>query len=136
MISKHQVAIFHSTVAKLLYVAKRARQDILLTVSFLTMRVKEPDQDDWRKLIRLLGYLKSTEDLYLTLSCNDLNNLTWYIDGSYASHDDMKGQSGAVFLAGDCAVLFKSNKQKINTRSSTESELIAKQTENKHQKLN
>jgi hypothetical protein len=84
----------------------------------------------------LLGYLKSTEDLYLTLSCNDLNNLTWYIDGSYASHDDMKGQSGAVFLAGDCAVLFKSNKQKINTRSSTESELIAKQTENKHQKFN
>jgi hypothetical protein len=136
MISKHQVAIFHSTFAKLLYVAKRARPDILLTVSFLTMRVKEPDQDDWRKLIRLLGYLKSTEDLYLTLSCNDLNNLTWYIDGSYASHDDMKGQSGAVLLAGDFAMLFKSNKQKINTRSSTESELIAKQTENKHQKLN
>lgn len=44
---------------------------------------------------------------------------------SYASHDDMKGHSGAVLLAGNCAVLFKSNKQKVNTRSSTKTELIA-----------
>jgi len=36
----------------------------------------------------------------------------------------MKGQSGAVSIAGKCAVLFRSNNQKINTRSSTESELI------------
>lgn len=44
---------------------------------------------------------------------------------SYASHDDMKGHSRAVLLAGNCAVLFKSNKQKVNTRSSTKTELIA-----------
>jgi hypothetical protein len=37
----------------------------------------------------------------------DLKYLTWYIDGPYALHDDMKGQSGAVLLLGDCAVLFK-----------------------------
>jgi hypothetical protein len=97
----------------------------LLAVSFLTIRVCDPDSDGWRKLIRLLGYLKSTEELLLVLSCNDLRNLTWFIDGSYASHNDMKGQSGAILLAGDCAVLLKSNKQKVNTRSLTESELIA-----------
>jgi hypothetical protein len=73
----------------------------------------------------LLGYLKNTEELLLILSCSNLRNLTWFINGSYASHDDMKGQSGAILLAGDCAVLFKSNKQKVNMRSSTESELIA-----------
>ena len=54
-----------------------------------------------------------------------LKNLSWYIDGSYAAHSDMKRQSGAVLMAEDCAVLFKLNKQKINTRSSTETELIA-----------
>jgi len=117
--------LFHSTVAKLLFVAKRARPDILLTVSFLTTRVKCPDQDDWKKLIRLLGYLKETAGLYLTLSCSNLNNLTWFIDGSYASHEDMRGQSGAILLAGNCAVLFRSNKQKVNTRSSAETELVA-----------
>jgi hypothetical protein len=117
--------LFHSTVAKLLFVAKRARPDILLTVSFLTTRVKCPDQDDWKKLIRLLGYLKETANLYLTLSCSNLNNLPWFIDGSYALHEDMRGQSGAMLLARNCAMLFRSNKQKVNTRSSTETELVA-----------
>jgi hypothetical protein len=124
-LTREKAKLFHSTVAKLLFVAKRARPDILLTVSFLTTRVKCPDQDDWKKLMRLLGYLKGTADLYLTLSCSNLNNLTWYINGSYASHEDMRGQSGAMLLAGDCAVLFRSNKQKVNTRSSTETELVA-----------
>ncbi len=55
----------------------------------------------------------------------NLNYLTWYIDGSYALHEDMRGQSGAMLLAGDCAVLFQSNKQKVNTRSSTKTELVA-----------
>jgi hypothetical protein len=124
-ISKQRASNFHATVAKLLFVAKRARPDILLAVSFLTTRVKSPDSDDWSKMKRILGYLLETMEYYFTLNCSNLSNLTWYIDGSYASHSDMKGQSGAVLVAGDCAVLFKSNKQKVNTRSSTETELIA-----------
>jgi hypothetical protein len=75
---------FHSTVAKLLFVAKRGRPVILLAVSFLTTRVQNPDLDDWKELIRILGYLKETLDLELTISCSSLDSLTWYIDGSYA----------------------------------------------------
>jgi hypothetical protein len=111
--------------ATISHVAKRGRPDILLAISFLTTRVKDPNGDDWRKLIRVLAYLKNTLQLYLTLSCNTLDNLTWYIDGSYAIHADMKGQSGAVLVTGGCVVLSRSNKQKLNTRSSTEAELIA-----------
>ena len=55
----------------------------------------------------------------------NLNDLTWFLDGSYALHDDMRGQGGALLLAGNSAVLFRSNKQKVNTRSSTKTELIA-----------
>lgn len=124
-IVKQKSALFHATVAKLLFVAKQARPDILLAVSFLTTRVKEPDEDDWNKLKRVLGYLSQTLMCYLTLTCESLDKLTWYVDGSYASHSDMRGQSGAVLIAGDCAVLFRSSKQKVNTRSSTETELIA-----------
>jgi len=124
-LSKKRAGTFHATVAKLLFVAKRARPDILLAVSFLTTRVKQPDMDDWNKLIRILSYLKGTMDYCLTITCTDIIKLVWYIDGSYASHADMKGQSGAVLVTGDCTVLFRSNKQKINTQSSTETELIA-----------
>jgi hypothetical protein len=37
----------------------------------------------------------------------------------------MRGQSGTVMVAGDSAVLFRLNKQKVNARNSTETELIA-----------
>jgi hypothetical protein len=124
-LSRQQAGLFHAVVAKLLFVAKRARPDILLAISFLTMRVKNLDQDDWKKLLRVLGYLKGTLDLSFSVSCEKMDKLTWYVDGSYASHMDMRGQSGAVLMTGDCAVLFKSCKQKVNTRSSTEAELIA-----------
>ncbi len=50
-LSKKQAANFHATVARLLFVAKRGRLDILLlAVSFLTTRVREPDLDDWKKM--------------------------------------------------------------------------------------
>jgi hypothetical protein len=124
-LSKRGATIYHSKVAKLLFVAKRARPDILLAVSFLTTRVKSSDMDDWRKLFRVLSYLKGSLDISLTLICDKLDKLSWYIDGSYASHMDMRGQTGAVLTTGECSVLFKSCKQKINTRSSTETELIA-----------
>lgn len=122
---KQKASIFHATVAKLFFIAKRARPDILLVISFLTTRVEEPDEDDWNKLKRVFGYLSQTPNFHLTLSCENLNKLTWYVDGSYTSQPDMRGQSGAVLLAGDCAVLFRSNKQEVNTRSLTETELIA-----------
>jgi hypothetical protein len=92
MIYKHRTALFHATVAKLHIVAKRERLDILLAISFLTTRVKEPDTDDWCKLVRVLGYLKRILNFCLTLTCIDIKDLTWYIDGSYATHKDMKLQ--------------------------------------------
>jgi len=123
-LSQKRARLYHAVVVKLLFVAKRARPDILLAVSFMTTRVKNPDLDDWGKLLRVLSYLQCTLDLSFTLTCERFDKLTWYVDGSYASHKDMRGQSGVVLLTGECSVLFKSCKQKVNTRSSTEMELI------------
>ena len=38
--------IFHSTVAKLIYISTRTRQDLLTTISLLSKRVLHPTQDD------------------------------------------------------------------------------------------
>jgi hypothetical protein len=48
---------------------------------------------------------------------------TW-VDASYAVHGDMKSHTGGVISFGRGAVLSKSSKQKLNTRSSTEAELV------------
>ena len=39
---------YHHLVAKLLYLAKRSRPDILLAVLFLCTRVQSPDIDNWK----------------------------------------------------------------------------------------
>jgi len=51
-------ATFHLVVAKLLYLGKRGRLDILLPVQFLCTRVRSPIVEDEQKLQRVLGYLK------------------------------------------------------------------------------
>jgi hypothetical protein len=45
-LSEEQALVFHHTVAQLLFMATRARQDIQTAVAFLTTRVKSPDEDD------------------------------------------------------------------------------------------
>ena len=115
---------FHTMVAKLLYLAKRARVDILLAVSFLTTRVKAPTSDDAAKLQRVMKYLNGTREHVLVLSPSDISVLESYIDASFACHPDGKGHTGLVVMLGGCTVMCMSSKQKLVTRDSTESELV------------
>ena len=48
-----------------------------------------------------------------------------YPDAAFAVHQDMKSHTGAVMTLGKGAVNTISAKQKLNTRSSTEAELVA-----------
>ena len=49
---------FHTFVAKGLFASKRAQPDIQPTITVLTTRVKGPTDGDWKKLMRLMKYLK------------------------------------------------------------------------------
>ena len=46
------------------------------------------------------------------------------MDASFAVHNDYKSQTGAVLTLGKGALLSMSMKQKLNTKSSTEAELV------------
>ena len=50
--------------------------------------------------------------------------MVWNIDASFAVHDDCKSHTGASLTLGHGSVLSMSCKQKINTKSSTEAELV------------
>jgi len=104
--------------------ATRARRDIQTAVAFLTTRVKHPDEDDWGKLKRVLKYLNGTKYLKLRLTMNNLGVLKWYVDGSHNVHWDCRGHGGAVFTMGRGATSSYSRRLKLNTRSSTETELV------------
>jgi hypothetical protein len=112
-------------VAKLLYLSKRARPDIIAVVGFLGTRVKEPTLEDWEKLGKLLGYLKGTKDLVMRLKPNTLFRVVMYVDASFLAHPDGKSHSGVVVKVGGMPVFFGSKKQKCVSKSPTEAELVA-----------
>jgi hypothetical protein len=96
-----------------------------LAVNFLCTRVTQPTEDDKKKLDRILGYLNTTADLGIILRPNSVLSVETYCDASYAVHADLKGHTGIYVTLGTGPVFVKSCKQKINSKSSTEAELIA-----------
>ena len=52
--------MFYHLVARLLFLTKQARPDILMAVAFLTTWVQSPDCDDYKKHAKVLNYLQST----------------------------------------------------------------------------
>jgi hypothetical protein len=116
---------FHTTVAKLLYLAKRTRVDILLAIAFLSTRVQSPNSEDAGKLERVLKYLNGTVESVLVLKPSGEHAVAGYIDASFGCHCDGKSHSGLVVTLFGCTVLCMSSKQKLVTRDSTEAELVA-----------
>jgi hypothetical protein len=54
---------FQKHVVLTLYLAKRARQELLTAVSFLATQVTKCDSDDVDKLIRLIRYIRATREM-------------------------------------------------------------------------
>lgn len=115
---------FHSCVAKLLYLAKRVRPDVLPVVSFLTTRVSAACDDDLAKLTRALKYLNGTRGMGMILAFDPKMVLVSYVDVSYGVHADAKSHTGGLLSLGGGTFAAKSTKQKLVAKSSTEGELI------------
>jgi hypothetical protein len=124
LLEKGEAEMFHSVVAKLLYVSIRARMDLLLAVGFLCTRVSKSTTQDRTKLRRVLEYIHGTMDLEYTIGADSMGKLRSWVDASYAVHPDMKSHTGGVMSFGTGGLICKSSKQKLNTKSSTEAELV------------
>jgi hypothetical protein len=124
LLTPAQSEIFHRIVTKLLHVSKRSRLDIGLAIAFLCTRVACSTEQDWLKLKRVLEHLRGTLDEHLTLGADDLSLMFTWVDASYAAHKDMRSHTGRVVSFGIGAIMSKSSKHKINTKSSTEAELV------------
>jgi hypothetical protein len=86
--------------------------------------VQGPDKDDWRKLVHLMRYLRGTTKLPHALSADGIGILKWWADGSFAVHSNMRGHTGASLTMGRGFPISNWTMQKLNTRSSIESELV------------
>jgi hypothetical protein len=77
-----------------------------------------------KKLIRMLGYMRETINLPLVLGMDGSNKVHWWVDASYGTRYGMRSQTGGTMSLG-CGSLYSiARKQKLNTTSSTEAELV------------
>ena len=124
LLNEEKSAEFHSTTAKLLYLEKRARPDLEPTIAFLTTRVSDPTHEDWLKLRRVLAFLKKPKNDVRVIGCDTLSDIFTWVDAAYAVYNNMWSQTGGLMSLGWGAIHARSSKQKLNTKSSTESELV------------
>ena len=124
--SEDQRIWFHRIVAKLSYLAKRAKPECLTAVAYLATRVTRCVTDDVDKLNRLLKYINATKERGVTFRPGTMGIcIRLFIDAAYGLHGDGKSHTGSCVVIGDVgAVHCKSSKQTIVTKSSTEAELV------------
>ena len=68
--------------------------------------------------------MRATIHLPLIVGTDGSGTMVWSIDASFAVHMDMKSHTGYCMTLGTGCPISESSSQKINTRSSTEAELV------------
>jgi len=118
---------FVSIVMSLMYLARYTRPDILMVVTYLATKCQAPTRHDYLAARWVLRYVKGTKNMGLTFKAQKLSdlNLEFYADASHLLHADGYGHSGMLAMLGGTIVMFRSVKQKLVARSSSEAELIA-----------
>jgi histone deacetylase 1/2 len=124
-LDEDEARLFHHNVAKLLFLCKRARPDIQTAVAFLCTCVRNPEIDDYKKLTRVMRFLRGTINDPLTLEADNLSLIKWWIDAAYAVHPDMKSHTNGTMTLGKGSPYSACTNQKLKGKSSTEAELVS-----------
>ena len=76
------------------------------------------------KLARVIRNLCATVHLPLVIGWDNTGELLWSIGASFAVHNNMRSHTGTLLTFGKGTVFSLSNKQKVNSTSSTIAEII------------
>jgi hypothetical protein len=116
---------YHTGAAKLLFLAKRARPDILTATSVCCSKVTKPTQQDWKRLERVFRYLFGTAGLGLCFKRNMKLLIECFGDASFASRVlDARSRSGIACIVCAGVVATKSSWQTLTTLCTPEAELV------------
>ena len=108
-----------------MYVMNYTRPDIAYAISKLSRYTSNPGPEHWKAIVRVLRYLKYTQNFGLHYSKYPAV-LEGYYDANWISDTkDSKSKSGYLFTFGGGAVSWKSSKQTCIARSMMESKFIA-----------
>ena len=116
---------YSCTIGSLMYVMNCTRPDIAYFVSTLSRYMSNPRVDHWKAIIRVLRYLRYTQNYGLHYTRYP-TVLEGYSDANWISDmKDTKSTSGYVFTLSGVVVSWKSSKKMCIARSTMKSEFIS-----------
>ena len=116
---------YAQAIGNLMYVMNCTRPDIAYAVNKLSRYTSNPGPDHWKEIVRVLRYLKYTQNYGLHYSKYPAV-LKRYCDANWISDTkDSKSTSGYLFTLSGGAVSWKSSKKTCIARSTMEYEFIA-----------
>ena len=121
-----QSNLFATLIGKLQYLATAMRPDIAFAMNWLAAYTANPSLIHYTAVKQILRYLKGTINIGLTYQDIPSPNIFYgYLDAVFANADEYKSTSEYVFLAGNAAITWGSQKQSMIALLSTEAEYVA-----------
>ncbi|GJX00469.1 retrotransposon protein, putative, ty1-copia subclass [Tanacetum coccineum] len=115
-------------VSSIMYAVRCTRPDVAFAQNITSRFQQNPGDLHWTTVKNILKYLSNTKDMFLVYR-GDLKRelrVSCYTDAGYLTDaDDLKSQTGYVFVLNGGAIDWKSAKQSIFATSSAEAEYIA-----------
>jgi hypothetical protein len=117
---------YQSIIGSIMYAVTGSRPDLAYTITFLSQFNSCPNNTHLQAAKRVLRYLNGTKDWVLFYPAKQPLVLEGFADASYANDlDTRRSVSGYLFTFGNCAISWKSSKQKSVALSTTEAEYMA-----------
>ena len=130
-VSHHELEIMNnvpyaSAIGSIMYAILCTRPDVSYSLSVTSRYQSNPGTMHWNAVKNILKYLRRTKEMFLIYGGETDLVVKGYTDASFQTdHDDLKSQSGFVFILNGGAVSWKSSKQETTADSTTEAEYIA-----------
>ena len=117
---------FLSKLMSLYYLASRTRPDIMTACAMLSSKASNPKIGDMKALQNVIDYLAGSINRVIKIKA-DCIKIHGLVDCAFAIHWDKRSHSGMLITMGFLGppLMWRSGKQRINTRHSTEGELVA-----------
>ena len=116
---------YRELIGALMYLAVATRPDIANTVAKLAQFCNSPKEIHWKAAKRVLRYLRGTVNIGLTYE-QTKKSIIGYSDSDWGGCViDRRSFSGYVYLMGEAAISWKSQKQQTVALSSTEAEYVS-----------
>jgi len=118
--------LYTSVIGSIMYAMICTRPDISYALSVTSRHQANPGLPHWTAVKNILKYLKRTKEVFLIYGRESELVVRGYTDASFQTdHDDLRSQSGYMFILNGGAVSWKSSKQETTADSTTEAEYIA-----------